>query len=83
MSVSFSLPAIDPSVLGQHLLFFVAGLAVPTRYGVERIEGFGRFAAAKLPYKAPPGKEPEQALSEAVHGVEQADGVEQDGDRAE
>lgn len=62
-------------MLGLALLMFIAGMAVPTRYGLERLNGFGRFMASKLPYQAPPGKEEAEAMVEAVEDV---DGQSQD-----
>ncbi|WP_254272179.1 hypothetical protein [Haloarcula marina] len=71
------IPTPDAQSLALAVLCLVAGMAVPTRYGMERIEGFGRWVASKLPYKAPPGKESEQAMADAVYGprVEDADAV--------
>jgi hypothetical protein len=54
--------------LGVVLLAFLAGMAVPTRYGLERFAGFGRWFAGKLPYKAPPGTDAETAMVEATDG---------------
>lgn len=65
MSVTLpSLPSADMVVLA--LTFFLAGLSVPTRYGIERMEGFGRAMASKLPYEPPPGEDEETAMEEAV-----------------
>ncbi|WP_240940646.1 hypothetical protein [Haloarcula argentinensis] len=49
-------------------------MAVPTRYGMERIEGFGRFVAAKLPYKPRPGMDEETAMQEATGDRQDGDG---------
>ena len=54
------------SLLGVALLAFLAGMAVPTRYGLERFAGFGRWFASKLPYKPRPGKNEDDAMKEAV-----------------
>lgn len=54
------------SLLGVALLAFLAGMAVPTRYGLERFAGFGRWFASKLPYEPKPGKNEEEAMEEAV-----------------
>ena len=54
------------SLLGVALLAFLAGMAVPTRYGLERFAGFGRWFAGKLPYEPQPGKNEEEAMEEAV-----------------
>jgi hypothetical protein len=45
-------------------------MAVPTAYGIERLQGFGRALVSRLPYKAPPGMEKEQALQQAVRREE-------------
>jgi len=58
----------DPQTLALCLLFFISGMAVPTRYGMERIEGFGRLVASKLPYKAPPGTDEETAMQATQEG---------------
>lgn len=63
---------VEPPSLGSmeiliaFLFGYLAGLAVPTRYGLERLSGFGRRAVSKLPYEPPPGKEEEEALADAV-----------------
>jgi len=58
----------DPSLLGFALLAFLAGMAVPTRYGLERLAGFARWFVAKLPYEPPPGKDRGEALEDATDG---------------
>lgn len=60
---SIPTPAAETAAFG--LLCFIGGMAVPTRYGMERVEGFGRLVASKLPYKAPPGTDAETAMQEA------------------
>ncbi|WP_241692720.1 hypothetical protein [Haloarcula salina] len=62
------IPTPEAQTLAYCLLSGLAGLAVPTRYGMERIEGFGRLAASKLPYKSPPGTDKETALIRATRG---------------
>ncbi|TQR22068.1 hypothetical protein C9J85_03055 [Haloferax sp. wsp5] len=57
----------DPQTVALCLLFS-SGMAVPTRYGMERIEGFGRLVASKLPYKAPPGTDEETAMQATQDG---------------
>ena len=54
------------SLLGVALLAFLAGMAVPTRYGLERFAGFGRWFASKLPYEPKPGKNEDDAMKETV-----------------
>jgi len=63
-----ALPIPDAQTLGAVLLAFIGGMSVPTRYGMERVEGFGRLVASKLPYKAPPGTDEQEAMAEAVDG---------------
>ncbi|WP_225334918.1 hypothetical protein [Halomicrobium urmianum] len=67
-----SLP--DAQAVAFGLLWFLSGMAVPTRYGMERIEGFGRLVAAQLPYQAPPGTDEETAMQQAVSGDESGGG---------
>lgn len=62
-------PIPDPQTLALALVCFLGGMTVPTRYGIERMEGFGRLIAAKVPYQAPPGRDEETAMQEAV-GIE-------------
>jgi len=63
-----AIPTPEAQTAALAILCFVAGMAVPTRYGMERVEGFGRFVASKLPYRAPPGRDEETAMQEAVDG---------------
>jgi len=48
------------------ILGFVAGMTIPLRYGMERLNGFARWVVSKLPYKAPPGKTADEALEQAT-----------------
>jgi hypothetical protein len=59
------------------LLGFLGGATVPTYYAQERMRGFGRLVAGKLPYRPPPGQSEEEALQEAQAA---ADGVEPEDD---
>lgn len=61
-----SIPLPNMQTVAIAIIFFLAGMAVPTYYGIERLNGFGRAMAAKLPYKPPPGLDEEQALRRAV-----------------
>jgi len=63
-----ALPIPDAQTVSLAVLMLVAGMAVPTRYGIERVEGFGRAVASKLPYQPPPGKEEQEAMQQAVDG---------------
>jgi len=62
------IPTPEAQTLAYCLISGLAGLAVPTRYGMERIEGFGRLAASKLPYMAPAGVDEETAMIRATRG---------------
>ncbi|GGM26844.1 hypothetical protein [Haloarcula argentinensis] len=61
-----NIPVPAAETVAYGMLWFIAGMAVPTRYGMERIEGFGRFYASKLPYKPEPGMDEETAMQQAV-----------------
>ena len=64
-----ALPAVplpDAQTVSMAVLFFMAGMAVPTRFGIERLEGVGRAGASKLPYQPPPGQDEGQAMADAV-----------------
>jgi hypothetical protein len=58
--ISPALTVLIPVIIG-----FLAGVAVPTHYGLERLAGLGRWIAAKLPYRPPPGQTQTEALREA------------------
>jgi len=58
------------------LIAYLAGASTPGGYAMERINGFGRVVASKLPYKPPPGMEETEALEAAS---ERVDGGETDG----
>jgi hypothetical protein len=79
-------PLPDPKTLALALVCFIGGMTVPTRYGIERLEGFGRLIAGKPPYQAPPGRDEETAMQEAV-GIEDttapADSAESGGEATE
>lgn len=67
MTPAITLPQLpDPSTVSMALFFLLTGMAVPTRYGIERLNGFGRAMVSRLPYQPPPGKDEETALQEAV-----------------
>jgi len=73
----FPVPPIpDPQTLALALVCFIGGMTVPTRFGIKRLEGFGRLIASKLPYQAPPGRDAETAMQQAV-------GIEDETDAAE
>ncbi|MHB9287369.1 hypothetical protein ACKVMT_10065 [Halobacteriales archaeon Cl-PHB] len=45
--------SLPTDLIAFALLAFLAGMAVPTEYGMERVAGFGRWFASKFPYKPP------------------------------
>lgn len=51
--------------LAAVVLAFLGGMTVPTAYGRERLRGFGRWMASKLPYEPPPGHDDQDALEAA------------------
>ncbi|QKY18383.1 hypothetical protein Hrr1229_005710 [Halorubrum sp. CBA1229] len=53
------------------LIAYIAGTFTPGGYAGERLQGFGRVVASKLPYKPPPGMEETEALEAASEGVEE------------
>jgi len=71
-------PIPDPQTLALVLVCFIGGMTVPTRYGIERLEGFGRAVAGKLPYQAPPGRDEETAMQQAVGIENETDAAESD-----
>ena len=52
--------ASKPQVISVCLLFFMGGLAVPTRYGMRQVEGFGRLVASQIPTKSKSEVEPSE-----------------------
>ena len=54
------------AVVGAVLLAFIAGLALPFRFELKRLCGFGRWFASKLSYRPPPGEDEQQALEDAT-----------------
>jgi hypothetical protein len=54
------------------VLAFLAGSTVPTYYAQERLRGFGRAVADRLPYRAPAGMDEQEAMQAATeHAAEQ------------
>jgi len=65
------------AILALVLVAFLAGMTVPTRFGIERMEGFGRFVAAKVPYQPPPGMDEKEAMQQATErAADESDGEE-------
>ena len=52
------------------LVAYMAGAATPGGYAMERINGFGRVVASKLPYRPPPGMDQTEALEAASESVD-------------
>lgn len=57
-----------PEPVSDFVIAYVLGILtaiwVPTRYAMERLEGFGRWGMQKIPYEPPPGKSEEEAMEE-------------------
>jgi len=69
----------QPATVALAVVCILAGMTVPTRYGVERLEGFGRFVVSKLPYRSPPGVDEQEAMQQATDSsVSGSDGEEPD-----
>ncbi|TKX86217.1 hypothetical protein EXE43_09615 [Halorubrum sp. SS5] len=62
----FSAVVGNPAVIAAIVLAFAAGMVVPFYFALERMRGFGRALASKLPYKPPPGVEEGQAMEQAT-----------------
>lgn len=75
MVPAIPIPTDAAPVLAAVILAFIAGATVPTYYATERIRGFGRKVASKLPYQPPPGKDTEEAMIEAAENDVKADGI--------
>lgn len=60
------IPIPTTETLAVAVLFYVAGLVTPWYYAQERIRGFGRALASRIPYRPPPGKHKDDAMQEAV-----------------
>lgn len=69
-------------MFGAVILAFLAGMSVPTAYGIERLQGLGRFVASKWPYKAPPGMDAGEAMEQAVE-LEESTATEDDVDNGD
>jgi len=66
-----AIPSMLPSVqmLAVALVFYLGGALAPAYYAQERFRGFGRSLLDRLPYKAPPGMNEEEALQLAVESA--------------
>jgi hypothetical protein len=61
---------VSVQTLAGLLVAFLAGATAPTYYAQERLRGFGRAMFDRLPYRAPPGMDEEQALLAALESAE-------------
>jgi hypothetical protein len=70
MAEAVELAALAPSFqsLAAVVLAYLAGAASPTYYAMERMRGFGRAVADRLPYQPPAGLKEEEALALAAKG---------------
>jgi hypothetical protein len=66
VDVSMLLPSSE--AVAAVVLAYLAGAASPTYYAMERMRGFGRAVADKLPYRPPAGMKEEEALAMAAKG---------------
>lgn len=57
--------APSTGTLAAIVLAFLAGATAPTYYAQERLRGFGRAVALRLPYRPPPGMEEQEAMEAA------------------
>lgn len=64
---------IDPAVVIALFAGFIGGMSVPTYYGIERMAGFGRWVADRLPYLPPPGKDEAEAMEDAIKTDEESE----------
>ena len=60
------LPPVEGATVALVVVAFLAGMTVPTGFGIERLNGFGRAVFSKLPYQPPPGMQEEEAMARAV-----------------
>jgi len=60
----------NQTMIAVAILAYIGGMFTPGRFAGERLEGFGRAVASKLPYRPPPGKDEEQAMKEATDADE-------------
>ena len=58
--------APSTGTLALVVLAFLAGATAPTYYAQERLRGFGRAVASRLPYKPPAGMETGEAMEAAT-----------------
>jgi len=67
-----------PETIAVALVFYLAGAVTPWYFMQERLRGFGRWVASKIPYSPPPGEDTGAAMQDAVEAGERSpDGDEQ------
>ena len=54
------------TTLAAVLIAYIAGTFTPGGFAGERLRGFGRVVAGKLPYRPPPGQDETEAMEEAT-----------------
>ena len=59
------MPVDESGLIIMYVLGILTAIWVPTRFAMERLEGFGRWGMMKVPYEPPAGKSEEQAMAEA------------------
>jgi|GEM_PF-1589179 hypothetical protein len=64
--------------LAAVVLAFLAGATAPTYYAQERLRGFGRAVASRLPYKPPAGMETGEAMQAATEAAVEQQTVDED-----
>jgi hypothetical protein len=60
----------NQTMIAVAIICYIGGMFTPGRFAGERLEGFGRAVASKLPYRPPPGKDEETAMKEATDSDE-------------
>lgn len=73
-------PAIIPSAppveaVAAVIVAYIAGCVTPYWYMQERLRGFGRWMASRIPYQPPPGEDAGEALQAAVDAGEESPDV--------
>ncbi|MUV87834.1 hypothetical protein GJ631_15055 [Natronomonas sp. CBA1123] len=70
--------APSTGTLALVVLAFLAGATAPTYYAQERLRGFGRAVASRLPYKPPAGMETGEAMEAATQAAVEQQTIEED-----
>ncbi|EMA57167.1 hypothetical protein [Halorubrum lipolyticum] len=56
----------NATTLAMVMLAYLAGAMTPVYFAQERMRGFGRALASRLPYEPPPGVEEGEAMEAAT-----------------